>query len=90
MISADGHISSSQNQDQDRDLMEGTSKQHSEIAEQTKRYSFMNESQMHPSHSGVSISSCPSAGGYTDTLTYKKVRKQLKFNYQFRNSFQVY
>ncbi|XP_051172576.1 putative transcription factor SOX-15 isoform X1 [Leptopilina boulardi] len=69
----DGHISTSQNQDQDRDMMEGTSKQHSEIAEQTKRYSFMNESQMHPSHSGVSISSCPSAGSYTDTLTYKKV-----------------
>ena len=63
---------SSQNQDQDRDVMEGTSKQHSDISEQTKRYSFMNENQMHPPHS-VGISSCPGTGGYTDTLTYKKV-----------------
>ena len=65
---------SSQNQDQDRDMMEGTSKQHSDISEQTKRYSFINENQMHPSHSGVSTSSCPSSAGYTDTLTYKKVK----------------
>lgn len=54
--------------------MEGSSKQHSEISEQTKRYTFMStDNQLHTGHAGgTSISSCQNSGAYTDTLTYKK------------------
>lgn len=73
VIVGDGtHISSTQNPDPERDLMEGTSKQHNDH-EQAKRYAFMNENnQHHPAHSVANISSCPNTGIYTDTLTYKK------------------
>lgn len=52
----------------------GSSKQHNEMNEQTKRYTFMNtDNQLHTDHAGTtSISSCQNSGGYTDTLTYKK------------------
>lgn len=69
-----GHLSSAQNPDPERDLMEGTSKQHGDMTEQTKRYAFMSsDNQLHPGHaSNPSISSCQNSGSYTDTLTYKK------------------
>lgn len=69
-----GHLPS-QNPDSERDLMEGTSKQHGDMADQTKRYTFMSsDNQLHTGHaSNTSISSsCQNSGGYTDTLTYKK------------------
>ncbi|XP_012283834.1 putative transcription factor SOX-15 isoform X2 [Orussus abietinus] len=76
-------LPSSQNPDPERDLMEGTSKQHGEMNEQAKRYSFMNaDGQLHPGHSGTSISSCQNTGGYTDTLTYKKSVGYLNFERQ--------
>lgn len=54
--------------------MEGSSKQHGEMSEQTKRYTFMStDNQLHTGHAGgTSISSCQNSGAYTDTLTYKK------------------
>lgn len=54
--------------------MEGTSKQHGDMTDQAKRYTFIsNDSQLHTGHAGnTSISSCQNSGGYTDTLTYKK------------------
>lgn len=69
-----GHLSSAQNPDPERDLMEGTSKQHGDMTDQTKRYTFMSsDNQLHTGHvSNTSISSCQNSGGYTDTLTYKK------------------
>lgn len=70
--SGDGHLSSSQNPDPERDLMEGTSK-HGDMTDQTKRYTFMSSDQLHTAHtSNTSISSCQNSGGYTDTLTHKK------------------
>ena len=65
---------SSQNPDPERDLMESTSKQHGEMTEQTKRYTFMNtDNQLHTGHTGATnISSGQNSGVYTDTLTYKK------------------
>ena len=68
-------MSSTQNPDPERDLMEGTSKQHNEMTDQAKRYPYMStDNQLHPTHpSSVNISSCGNTGGYTDTLTYKKV-----------------
>lgn len=67
-------MSSSQNADPERDLLEGTSKQHGEMNEQTKRYTFMStDNQLHTGHAGTTnISSCQNSGVYTDTLTYKK------------------
>ena len=77
------HLPVTQNPDSERDLMEGTSKQqqqqqqqqqqHGELSEAGKRYSYMNsDNQLHVG--GPSISSCANTGGgYTDTLTYKKV-----------------
>ena len=63
----------SQNPDPERDLMEGSSKQHGELSDQNKRYSYMNnDNQLHIG--GPTISSSSNApGGYTDTATYKKV-----------------
>ncbi|XP_048506681.1 putative transcription factor SOX-15 [Athalia rosae] len=80
---ADGtHLPSSQNPDPERDLMEGTSKQHNDH-EQAKRYSFMSgDSQLHPAHSVANISSCQNTGIYTDTLTYKKSVSYLNFERQ--------
>ena len=65
---------SNQNPDPERDLMEGSTKQHGEMSEQTKRYTFMStDNQLHTGHAGgTSISSCQNSGAYTDTLTYKK------------------
>lgn len=64
----------SQNPDSERDMMEGASKQQQqqhEMNEQSKRYSYMNsDNQLHVGN--PNISSC-AGGGYTDTLTYKKV-----------------
>ncbi|EFN78383.1 hypothetical protein EAI_13652 [Harpegnathos saltator] len=79
-----GHLPSSQNPDPERDLMEGTSKQHGDMTDQTKRYTFMsNDSQLHTGHAGsTSISSCQNSGGYTDTLTYKKSVSYLNFERQ--------
>lgn len=68
------HLPASQNQETERELMEGSSKQHNEMVEQSKRYTYMNtDSQLHTGHAGgTSISSCQNTHGYTDTLTYKK------------------
>lgn len=53
--------------------MEGTSKQHGDMTDQTKRYTFMSsDNQLHTGHTSNAISSCQNSGGYTDTLTYKK------------------
>ncbi|XP_066590303.1 putative transcription factor SOX-15 [Prorops nasuta] len=83
------HLTSNQNPDPERDLMEGSSKQqqHSDMAEQNKRYAFMSDNhQMHQSHGGhggtTSISSCQNTGAYTDTLTYKKSVGYLNFERQ--------
>ncbi|TGZ54101.1 putative transcription factor SOX-15 [Temnothorax longispinosus] len=78
-----GHLSSAQNQDPERDLMEGTSKQHGDMSDQ-KRYTFMSsDNQLHTGHvSNTSISSCQNSGGYTDTLTYKKSVGYLNFERQ--------
>ncbi|XP_024872393.1 putative transcription factor SOX-15 isoform X2 [Temnothorax curvispinosus] len=47
-----GHLSSAQNQDPERDLMEGTSKQHGDMSDQ-KRYTFMSsDNQLHTGHVG--------------------------------------
>ncbi|XP_011164373.1 putative transcription factor SOX-15 isoform X1 [Solenopsis invicta] len=79
-----GHLSSAQNPDPERDLMEGTSKQHGDMSDQTKRYTFMSsDNQLHTGHAGnPSISSCQNSGGYTDTLTYKKSVGYLNFERQ--------
>ncbi|XP_020285209.1 putative transcription factor SOX-15 isoform X2 [Pseudomyrmex gracilis] len=79
-----GHLASTQNPDPERDLMEGTSKQHGDMNDQTKRYTFMSsDNQLHAAHAGnVSISSCQNSGGYTDTLTYKKSVGYLNFERQ--------
>ncbi|KAG7204486.1 hypothetical protein KM043_004917 [Ampulex compressa] len=78
------HLSSAQNPDPERDLMEGTSKQHGDMAEQTKRYAFMGaDNQLHTGHAGsTSISSCQNSGAYTDTLTYKKSVSYINFERQ--------
>ncbi|KAK0076436.1 hypothetical protein PV326_010782, partial [Microctonus aethiopoides] len=78
------HLQSSQNPDPERELMEGTSKQHSEMVEQNKRYSYMNtDNQLHAGHAGgTNISSCQNTGSYTDTLTYKKSVSYLNFERQ--------
>lgn len=54
--------------------MDSSAKQHNDLLEQSKRYSYMNtDNQLHAGHAGgTSISSCQNTGGYTDTLTYKK------------------
>ena len=73
------HLPGSQNQDSERDLMEGNSKQQSD---QNKRYSYMNnDSQLHIGGPIISSSSS-TPGNYTDTLTYKKV--QIKLNTSWR------
>ncbi|XP_070155232.1 putative transcription factor SOX-15 [Polyergus mexicanus] len=78
-----GHLSSAQNPDPERDLMEGTSKQHGDMTDQ-KRYTFMSsDNQLHTGHaSNTSVSSCQNSGGYTDTLTYKKSVGYLNFERQ--------
>ncbi|XP_050459462.1 putative transcription factor SOX-15 isoform X2 [Cataglyphis hispanica] len=78
-----GHLSSAQNPDPERDLMEGTSKQHGDITDQ-KRYTYMSsDNQLHTGHaSNTSVSSCQNSGGYTDTLTYKKSVGYLNFERQ--------
>ncbi|XP_003705786.1 uncharacterized protein LOC100876699 [Megachile rotundata] len=78
------HLPSTQNPDPERDLMEGSSKQHNEMNEQTKRYTFMStDNQLHTGHAGgTSISSCQNSGAYTDTLTYKKSVSYLNFERQ--------
>ncbi|XP_025271010.1 putative transcription factor SOX-15 isoform X2 [Camponotus floridanus] len=79
-----GHLSSAQNPDPERDLMEGTSKQHGDMTDQTKRYTFMSgDSQLHTGHaSNTNVSSCQNSGSYTDTLTYKKSVSYLNFERQ--------
>ncbi|OAD52791.1 Transcription factor Sox-17-alpha [Eufriesea mexicana] len=78
------HLPSNQNPDPERDLLEGSSKQHGEMGEQTKRYTFMStDNQLHTGHAGgTSISSCQNSGAYTDTLTYKKSVSYLNFERQ--------
>lgn len=78
-----GHLSSGQNPDPERDLMEGASKQHGDMTDQ-KRYTFMSgDSQLHTGHaSNSNVSSCQNSGGYTDTLTYKKSVSYLNFERQ--------
>ncbi|XP_026823948.1 putative transcription factor SOX-15 isoform X2 [Ooceraea biroi] len=77
-------VASPEPDDPERDLMEGTSKQHGDITDQTKRYTFMSsDNQLHTAHaSNTSISSCQNSGGYTDTLTYKKSVGYLNFERQ--------
>ncbi|KOX76328.1 Putative transcription factor SOX-15 [Melipona quadrifasciata] len=78
------HLPSNQNPDPERDLMDGSTKQHGEMSEQTKRYTFMStDNQLHTGHAGgTSISSCQNSGAYTDTLTYKKSVSYLNFERQ--------
>ncbi|KAJ8681249.1 hypothetical protein QAD02_017036 [Eretmocerus hayati] len=75
------HMSGNQqNAENERD-MDGSTKQqrqqqqqHNEMSEQSKRYSSYMNSDHHMPLGSPSISSCSNtAGGYTDTLTYKKV-----------------